>query len=78
MAKRIATMGRISPEIIREVKRVLEKKVCTLSSEDYVTSGGVENTVTILKSVDKDLVKQMLEDLEKDDLELAETLKRKL
>jgi len=78
VAKRIATMGRISPEIIREVKRVLEKKVCTLSSEDYVTSGGVENTVTILKSVDKDLVKQMLEDLEKDDLELAETLKRKL
>ena len=34
VAKRIATMDRTSPETLREVERVLEKKLSTLSSED--------------------------------------------
>ena len=43
VAKRIATMDRTSPEVLREVERVLEKKLSTLSSEDYTAAGGVES-----------------------------------
>jgi flagellar motor switch protein FliG len=53
VAKRIATMDRTSPEVLREVERVLEKKLSTLSSEDYTAAGGVESIVDILNLVDR-------------------------
>jgi flagellar motor switch protein FliG len=53
VARRIATMDRTSPEVLREVERVLEKKLSTLSSEDYTTAGGVESIVEILNLVDR-------------------------
>ena len=76
VAKRIATMDRTSPEVLREVERVLEKKLSTLSSEDYTTAGGVENIVEILNLVDRSTEKGIIERLEEDDPELAEDIKR--
>ena len=35
VAKRIAIMDRTSPDVLREVERVLERKLSTLASEDY-------------------------------------------
>ena len=43
VSKRLATMDRTSPEVLREVERVLEKKLSTLSSEDYTAAGGVDS-----------------------------------
>ncbi|HOX18636.1 MAG TPA: flagellar motor switch protein FliG, partial [Spirochaetales bacterium] len=45
VARRIATMDRTSPEVLREVERVLEKKLSTLSSEDFTAAGGVDSIV---------------------------------
>ena len=53
VARRIATMDRTSPDVLREVERVLEKKLSTLSSEDYTAAGGVESIVEILNLVDR-------------------------
>ena len=53
VAKRIATMDRTSPEILREVERVLDKKLSSLSQEDYTAAGGVESIVDILNLVDR-------------------------
>jgi len=78
VARRIATMDRTSPEVLREVERVLEKKLSTLSSEDYTTAGGVENIVEILNLVDRASEKQIIEALEDDDPELAEEIKRRM
>jgi flagellar motor switch protein FliG len=64
VARRIATMDRTSPEVLREVERVLEKKLSTLSSEDYTTAGGVESIVEILNLVDRASEKQIIEALE--------------
>ena len=72
VSRRIATMDRTSPEVLREVERVLEKKLSTLSSEDYTASGGVENIVEILNLVDRSTEKIIIEALEEDDPELAE------
>ncbi|MDC7124022.1 MAG: flagellar motor switch protein FliG [Spirochaetales bacterium] len=78
VARRIATMDRTSPEVLREVERVLEKKLSTLSSEDYTAAGGVENIVEILNLVDRSTEKIIIESLEEDDPELAEEIKKRM
>lgn len=78
VARRIATMDRTSPEVLREVERVLEKKLSTLSSEDYTAAGGVESIVEILNLVDRSSEKQIIEALEEEDPELAEEIKKRM
>ena len=78
VAKRIATMDRTSPETLREVERVLEKKLSTLSSEDYTAAGGVESIVEILNLVDRSTEKTIIESLEEEDPELAEDIKKRM
>ena len=78
VAKRIATMDRTDPAILREVERVLEKKLSTLSSEDYTSAGGVESIVDILNMVDRSTEKTIIESLEEDDPELAEEIKKRM
>ncbi|NBC29504.1 MAG: flagellar motor switch protein FliG [Spirochaetes bacterium] len=78
VAKRISTMDRTSPEVLREVERVLEKKLSTLSSEDYTAAGGVESIVEILNLVDRSTEKSIIESLEEEDPELAEEIKKRM
>ncbi|MDR2135039.1 MAG: flagellar motor switch protein FliG, partial [Treponema sp.] len=78
VSRRIATMDRTSPEVLREVERVLEKKLSTLSSEDYTTAGGVDSIVEILNLVDRASEKQIIEALEDEDPELAEDIKKRM
>ena len=53
VARRIAVMDRTSPEIIKEVERVLEKKLSSLVTEDYTATGGLQAIVDVLNSVDR-------------------------
>ena len=78
VAKRIATMDRTSPETLREVERVLEKKLASISSEDYTAAGGVESIVEILNLVDRSTEKVIIESLEEEDPELAEDIKKRM
>ncbi len=78
VSRRIATMDRTDPNILREVERVLEKKLSTLSSEDYTAAGGVENIVEILNMVDRSTEKTIIESLEEEDPELAEEIKKRM
>ena len=78
VSKRLATMDRTSPDVLREVERVLEKKLSTLSSEDYTAAGGVDSIVEILNLVDRSSEKAIIETLEEDDPELAEEIKKRM
>ena len=53
VAKRIAMMDRTSPDVIKEVERVLEKKLSSLVNQDYTIVGGVDAIVNILNTVDR-------------------------
>ncbi|HNO26179.1 MAG TPA: flagellar motor switch protein FliG, partial [Leptospiraceae bacterium] len=64
VAKRIATMDRVSPDVLREVERVLERKLSTLASEDYTSAGGIDAVVEILNNVDRGTEKTIIEALE--------------
>lgn len=78
VAKRIATMDRTSPEILREVERVLERKLSTLASEDYTSAGGIDAVVAILNNADRSTERNIIEALEEDDPDLAEEIKKKM
>ena len=77
VTQRIATLDKVSPEILREVERVLEKKLSSISSEGYQEPGGVEVVVKIPKATDKASVQIIFEGLEKDIPELADAFKNK-
>jgi len=78
VAKRIATMDRTSPDTLREVERVLERKISTIASEDFTMAGGIDTIVEILNNVDRSTEKSIMEALEEDDPDLAEEIKKKM
>jgi len=75
---RIATLDRVSPEITREIERVLEKKLGALSGEAFTAAGGVESIVEILNHVDSDSGNQIIKTLEDEDPEAAEEINKRL
>ena len=78
VAKRIAQMDRTSPDIIKEVEKILERKLASLVNQDYTIVGGVDAIVEILNSVDRGTEKHIMENLEIEEPELAEEIKRKM
>ena len=75
VTRRISLMDRTSPDIIREVERILEKNLSTISTQEMTTAGGVTSMVEILNHVDRSTEKTILETLEKEDAELAAEIK---
>ncbi|KJR47784.1 Flagellar motor switch protein FliG [Desulfosporosinus sp. I2] len=78
VAKRIATMGRTSPEVLKEIEKVLERKISSLAPTDYTASGGIQSIVDVLNRTDPGTVKVVMDALEVDDPDLAEQIKRQM
>ncbi len=78
VAKRIAQMDRTSPDVIKEVERVLERKLSSLVNQDYTIVGGVDSIVSILTTVDRGTEKHIMETLEIEEPELADEIRRKM
>ncbi len=78
VARRIATMDRTSPEVIREIEVVLEKKLSSFVMQDFSIAGGLESVVTILNRVDRGTEKTILEALAEESPDLADEIKRRM
>ncbi len=78
VARRIAVMDRTSPDIIKEVERVLETKLASLVNQDYTIIGGVDAVVEILNTVDRGTEKHIMETLEIEEPELADEIRKKM
>lgn len=78
VTKRIAKMDRITPEVLREVERVLERKFSTVIGQDFTMAGGIDSVVEIINRVDRGTERNIMENLEENDPELAEEIKRRL
>jgi flagellar motor switch protein FliG len=78
VAERIATMDSTSPEVIKEVELVLEKKFSSMATQDYASTGGIDSIVEILNAVDRSTEKYIMETLEIDNPELAEEISQKM
>lgn len=78
VAKRIAVMDRTSPDVIKEVEKVLESKLASLVNQDYTIIGGVDAVVEILNTVDRGTEKHIMETLEIEEPELADEIRKKM
>ena len=78
VAKRIAVMDRTSPDVIKEVEKVLESKLSNLVNQDYTIIGGVDAVVEILNTVDRGTEKHIMETLEIEEPELADEIRKKM
>lgn len=78
VARRIALMDRTSPDVIKEVEKVLESKLASLVNQDYTIIGGVDAVVDILNTVDRGTEKHIMETLEIEEPELADEIRKKM
>lgn len=78
VARRIAIMDRTSPEIIKEIERVLERKLSSMVTQDFTIAGGIQSIVDILNSVDRGTEKYIIETLEVQDTDLAEQIRKRM
>ena len=78
IARRIASMERTSPEMIREVERVLERKLSTVVGQDYTSAGGLDTLIEMLANVDRGTEKTIIESLSETDPELAEEIRKRM
>ena len=78
VARRIATMDRTSPDVIKEVENILIKNLSSLVTEDFTSAGGIQTIVDILNSVDRGTERHIIETLDVEDAELAEEIKKRM
>jgi flagellar motor switch protein FliG len=78
VAKRIATMDRTSPDVLKDVERILERKLSSMVTQDFTAAGGVDSIVEILNRVDRATERTIMENLEVQNPELAEEIKRRM
>ncbi len=72
VARRIATMGRLSPSVVQVLAEVLEQKLAT------VLRAGVASIVAILNQTERSSERQILAALEESDPDLAETIRNEM
>lgn len=75
IARRVAVTDRVSPEVVREVEKVLERKLSMVVQEDQAV-GGIKTLVNILNRVDRSTEKTILEELETSDPDLADEIRK--
>lgn len=78
VAKRIAMMDRTSPDVIKEVENILEQKLSSLVNQDYTIVGGIDSIVEVLNTVDRGTEKHIMENLEIEEPELADEIRKKM
>lgn len=78
VTRRIATMDRTAPDVIKEVEKVIESKFSNMVSEDYTKVGGIDLIVDILNAVDRGTEKYIMEELEVQDTELSEEIRKRM
>ncbi|RME23085.1 MAG: flagellar motor switch protein FliG, partial [Candidatus Zixiibacteriota bacterium] len=75
VALRIATMEKISPEVLKEIEQTLEGQFGSNATRDLSVSGGAKAIAEILNLIDSSAEKNILQSLEADDPDLAAEVK---
>jgi flagellar motor switch protein FliG len=75
VAYRIATMEKISPDVIKELEGVLETQFADVGGRDLSVSGGTKIVAEILNLIEGSIEKSIMEGLETENAELASEIK---
>ena len=72
---RVATMGKISPELLNDVEKVLESQLESVLGQDFSQAGGAHTVAEILNLADRATERKILDNLVQKDPELATEVK---
>ncbi|MDR3295269.1 MAG: flagellar motor switch protein FliG [Clostridiales Family XIII bacterium] len=78
VVERIARMDRTSPEIIRHVENILEKKFESVVSVDLLEVGGINYIAEIMNGIDRGTEKYIFDELSKTDAKLADEIRKRM
>ncbi|MHC4870234.1 MAG: flagellar motor switch protein FliG [Planctomycetota bacterium] len=76
VVKRVARMEQTTPEAIRQVEAGLETRLASVMSQELELAGGVETIAEVLNLVDRTTEKGILENLEEEDPDMVEQIRR--
>jgi flagellar motor switch protein FliG len=74
--RRVATMEQTNPEVVRDVETCLESRMKSTFNQQLEKAGGVPMVAQILNVTDRMTNKGILENLEQDDAELVDEIRR--
>jgi flagellar motor switch protein FliG len=72
---RLATMGKVAPEVIKEIEHVIREQMGGYDSDSGLSSGGANIVANILNAATISTERMVLEEIETRDPELAEEIK---
>jgi flagellar motor switch protein FliG len=75
VARRIAVMNETRPEVVQHVETVMRQKLSSVIAQDYAAAGGVKSLADILNNSDRTTEKNVLDELAKENGELAEEIR---
>ncbi|TWT79012.1 Flagellar motor switch protein FliG [Planctomycetes bacterium CA13] len=74
--RRIASMGRCSPDAVAELEFGLEMRLSSMVNQQHSNTGGVESVAEILNVVERSVERTIMEALGNDDPELSDEIRR--
>jgi flagellar motor switch protein FliG len=75
---RIATLGKVSPQLVNEIENVVDRIAETTLSQNLALTGGSQLVAQILNKSTNAQAKQLLESIETKDPDLAMNIKRQM
>jgi flagellar motor switch protein FliG len=75
VALRVATMEKVSPEVLKQIEGVLERQFDTSTQGEVSVSGGAKQIAEILNLLDSTTEKRILQSVESEDPELSVEIK---
>ena len=74
--RRVAAMGRTSPDAVSELERGLEQRLSSMVNQQQSNAGGVESVAGILNVSERSVERNIMEALQRDDPELSDDIRR--
>nr|WP_315024661.1 flagellar motor switch protein FliG [uncultured Aminipila sp.] len=74
----IARMDSASPETIKIVESILEKKFASVLSMDFAQVGGVDYIAEVMNNIDRSNEKYIFDELSKKDIKLADDIRNRM
>jgi flagellar motor switch protein FliG len=75
VARRVARMSEARPEVVAQIEAVMKQKLSSVVSHDLPPAGGVKSLADILNHADRSTERNVLDELAKEDGELAEEVR---
>lgn len=75
VVERIATMDSTSPDVVKDIENLIERKMAMSGTGFYTEIGGTKYIAEVLNSVDRGTEKYIMEELSKKDPKLSEEIR---